>query len=368
MKVGRNDPCPCGSGRKYKKCCWGLSDEQINEKLKSRPRAQDMIEEFDKASKGSKIMQCLHPNHDECSEAIIKAHSIQKNKILKKISKNGLVINPLVKKFKDGFNPFQKQGCKIVSTFSGFCGYHDKTLFQPIEDKPFTATEEQIFLHIYRAFAYQYHKKLEMHKMNDVLDKRLAIKLANASGVDLAISDFDKDKRVFDNAIITKDYSCLESFVWEFDGPICFSASGFDTPTFGPDKKKITDLGNPNSTVHHLYFSVFPEEEKTYALVAWLKEDSEKLKAFRRKFSTITENEKKNFLNTLICETTDNLAVNPDSWENWDPVQKDIFENQYLFSSVFPLRSLEPVDPFADPGFDLFSLKPPADTSEEDFI
>lgn len=20
-KIGRNDPCPCGSGRKYKKCC-----------------------------------------------------------------------------------------------------------------------------------------------------------------------------------------------------------------------------------------------------------------------------------------------------------------------------------------------------------
>lgn len=23
-KVGRNDPCPCGSGKKYKKCCEGL--------------------------------------------------------------------------------------------------------------------------------------------------------------------------------------------------------------------------------------------------------------------------------------------------------------------------------------------------------
>ena len=22
-KVGRNDPCPCGSGSKYKKCCGG---------------------------------------------------------------------------------------------------------------------------------------------------------------------------------------------------------------------------------------------------------------------------------------------------------------------------------------------------------
>jgi uncharacterized protein YecA (UPF0149 family) len=21
-RVGRNDPCPCGSGKKYKKCCW----------------------------------------------------------------------------------------------------------------------------------------------------------------------------------------------------------------------------------------------------------------------------------------------------------------------------------------------------------
>ena len=23
LKVGRNDPCPCGSGKKYKKCCAG---------------------------------------------------------------------------------------------------------------------------------------------------------------------------------------------------------------------------------------------------------------------------------------------------------------------------------------------------------
>ena len=22
-KVGRNDPCPCGSGLKFKKCCFG---------------------------------------------------------------------------------------------------------------------------------------------------------------------------------------------------------------------------------------------------------------------------------------------------------------------------------------------------------
>lgn len=24
LKVGRNEPCPCGSGKKFKKCCVGL--------------------------------------------------------------------------------------------------------------------------------------------------------------------------------------------------------------------------------------------------------------------------------------------------------------------------------------------------------
>ena len=27
-KVGRNDPCPCGSGKKYKKCCGANSSEE----------------------------------------------------------------------------------------------------------------------------------------------------------------------------------------------------------------------------------------------------------------------------------------------------------------------------------------------------
>ncbi len=30
MKVGRNDPCPCGSGLKYKKCCLGKEIKKIN--------------------------------------------------------------------------------------------------------------------------------------------------------------------------------------------------------------------------------------------------------------------------------------------------------------------------------------------------
>ncbi|HTU90276.1 MAG TPA: SEC-C metal-binding domain-containing protein [Gemmataceae bacterium] len=27
-KLSRNDPCPCGSGKKYKYCCYGKGDEE----------------------------------------------------------------------------------------------------------------------------------------------------------------------------------------------------------------------------------------------------------------------------------------------------------------------------------------------------
>ncbi|HEY5610702.1 MAG TPA: SEC-C metal-binding domain-containing protein, partial [Thermoanaerobaculia bacterium] len=50
-KVGRNDPCPCGSGRKYKKCCAGREEtvappsrvEQFQKLASQGKKAQDRI-------------------------------------------------------------------------------------------------------------------------------------------------------------------------------------------------------------------------------------------------------------------------------------------------------------------------------------
>jgi hypothetical protein len=38
LKAGRNEPCPCGSGKKYKKCCMQIHQgiEQANKNLKER--------------------------------------------------------------------------------------------------------------------------------------------------------------------------------------------------------------------------------------------------------------------------------------------------------------------------------------------
>ena len=33
-KVGRNDPCPCGSGKKYKQCCMAKQSMSLKDRLK----------------------------------------------------------------------------------------------------------------------------------------------------------------------------------------------------------------------------------------------------------------------------------------------------------------------------------------------
>jgi hypothetical protein len=39
-KLGRNDPCPCGSGKKYKQCCLKAADAQIaNDRSEAVPKA-----------------------------------------------------------------------------------------------------------------------------------------------------------------------------------------------------------------------------------------------------------------------------------------------------------------------------------------
>ena len=37
MKIGRNEPCPCGSGKKFKKCCKDISKFQPKDPEKSAP-------------------------------------------------------------------------------------------------------------------------------------------------------------------------------------------------------------------------------------------------------------------------------------------------------------------------------------------
>lgn len=46
MKIGMNDPCPCGSGKKYKKCCWGKEYDYKIELKKAMREFEEFYREF----------------------------------------------------------------------------------------------------------------------------------------------------------------------------------------------------------------------------------------------------------------------------------------------------------------------------------
>ena len=48
-KIGRNDPCPCGSGKKYKHCCLA-KDEAAGRRRPSRPRQATTCRTITRAS------------------------------------------------------------------------------------------------------------------------------------------------------------------------------------------------------------------------------------------------------------------------------------------------------------------------------
>src|SRR5436190_17362678 len=45
MRAGRNDPCPCGSGKKYKKCCWNADQDTESKKQLPMPEPKYLAAE-----------------------------------------------------------------------------------------------------------------------------------------------------------------------------------------------------------------------------------------------------------------------------------------------------------------------------------
>lgn len=218
-KIGRNEPCPCGSGKKFKKCCIDRIHDDDNEFF-SNPT--NFIKNYKKLRYEAKIKQCLHPRKEECSEKIIKAHSIQNNKILNRIAENGLVYMPCPK-FDNPFETMTKYGRKEATIFTGFCSYHDKILFQPIEDNSFDKSIEHIFLYTYRCFSVEYHKKQEVKnvQINIFQQKPSLLKLPKEKnlfrGSNSAIDDLKFVKDELDIALLNESYDILTSIVWEFN-------------------------------------------------------------------------------------------------------------------------------------------------------
>ncbi|EOR28086.1 hypothetical protein A500_01200 [Clostridium sartagoforme AAU1] len=354
MKIGRNDKCPCGSGEKYKKCCLG----KVEDKDFLQPK--NFLENYKSMKKDSRIKQCLYPDNSNCSERIIGAHSIQNNKILKRISTKGEVYMPCPK----NDNPFEfmhKWGRKQATVFTGFCGYHDNEIFKPIENEDFNKSELHIFLYIYRCFAIEYHKKMEVMKMESILTEKLPSRRRgikeNFSGFELAKNDLEVCKIEFNNALLNDKYDILTSIVWEFDETIKFAASGFSALAEDLEGNKIQDLTDVNTKMKHIFATIFPEGEKSYCIISWLKSNNGIFEKYKEQLNNLDCIQRKQYLNNLLPIITENITINPEAWDKLEAHKKDAFGMLfYGMADLFSMITNRTYNMLEEQPYDLFDL------------
>ena len=108
--------------------------------------------------------------------------------------------------------------------------------------------------------------------------------------------------------------------------------------------------------MHHIYICVFPCNDKTYAIIAWVKQYDNLFLSIKEKLLSLTEKEKKNYINHTLPHITENIVVKPSSWDKLSENAKDEFG--MLIWGMADLMEHEgiPFDRFSEPSFDLFSL------------
>lgn len=355
MKTGRNTLCGCGSGTKYKKCCLNREkDNPVNlwEVLKATKQA------FEK-----KYCYAADCYKDECTGRIVKAHSVSKSSNLKKIARDGHVyaVIPSSENFtkhKGVLHP-ELLGINKASTFTGFCEFHDKKIFSPIENKYFTGENEQVFLLAYRAQARESYMKLcqadALDLLKDVgkgkpIDEQIRIRTMNhfyGKGVKAGVRDAKIYKEKYENILISENYSAVKAYIIFFKKTpsVLCSAGIFPECDFhGNSLQNVFDLEVTNDLIT---FSSIATNEGGAVVFSWLEDEDNKF--FCQKFIESLLNIEPDFLSTSLIrfffEFCENVFLEPNWWEGLEPKKKDYLINRMAsrgdLDSPRPMKCLE---------------------------
>ncbi|WP_263058719.1 hypothetical protein [Pectobacterium sp. F1-1] len=197
--------------------------------------------------KSQKLKYCSAPEilHERCDSRIIDAHTLSKSLSLRPIASNGVVMsvntNPFTLNEQNGVLTFTKTGISKASVFTGFCAYHDKHIFSPIENTLFYPSAENLFLQAYRISCMEYFKKSlivkNQYKLRNEFNSQLKELKKERNYDDLktkekiiksilsekerhekqGLSDTGKIKKKLDEIYLSKSFSRLRHKVFEVE-------------------------------------------------------------------------------------------------------------------------------------------------------
>ena len=162
---------------------------------------------------------------------------------------------------------------------------------------------------------------------------------------------------LFRSALLEQKYDILSSIIWEFPGAVNFAGSGFEAPMFDLKGNYIQDLLDDKMLAKHLFIIVFPEEEKTYFIISWLKDNDEFFSEYAAQLKQLDLQQRKNYINSTLPIISENIALNPDAWDRWEKYKKDEFGSLLWGLADISEMDGSAFDRFKEPMiYDLFEL------------
>lgn len=292
----------------------------------------------------SRMKKCYFAD-ERCSKKVIKAHSIQNNRILKEISENGMVISfypdlyTISKKSLESL--FRKRGRGITSVFTGFCSYHDEKIFHDIDNNDYEiGNAKQEFLFALRALTYElFQKESALHFFKKLIEEKIIKDNEFLEdyllGLKCGIEDLCYYLEVFKGSLNTETYNEINSFSFTLTHKYLLAVSSALTPHFDLKGAVINDF-SPKERLKPIFLSIFPQKAKTYIIFGWFEKHNGVFRELEEQIRGFEEKQKINILNNVIVAYIENFAVSPLVWNRLSLREKKEFESLFIDTAGLP--------------------------------
>lgn len=262
-----------------------------------------------------------------CAGGTINAHTVSRSGSLGAIARNSHTYS-----YKLSVEGLNKSGGKILptligwreaSTFPGFCSTHDKALFAPLEDEPFTGSAQQSFLLAYRIVARELYTKLGSSLQSDFRD---ALASSNAPlsdlvsamnlGVNIGLRDAERHKERYDKVLENSNWGSVRAVLFRFNTIFPIQCAGGFFPEKDIKGRTIQNFGVGRKTPDAMTLASFAAGGNSYISFCWLEDSDASCSAYVSDLFELPQSELPAILGTIILQVSENCHFAPDWYDN----------------------------------------------------
>lgn len=265
----------------------------------------------------------------ECGGGIGRSHTISKAMGLKYVAENDHVLVRQVNLFGQTENEvlaFKSLSINEALAFPGFCNQHDFDLFRCLDQAPFMATPEQLFVQAYRCACREYYFKacqieafLDANQIAELQDlpkegKYLLspeLEIVKA-GMSRGFADVAYHKEKFDNLLVNREFRRLQSYIIYSSSPPVIAGAGSFAPDFLSNGELLQDFSDFENNLQSLFVSVIPDRSGIFVVLSFFDDDAVAPTRFIK--DLIAEGNLTHRIIWMCMTRIENLAARPSWW------------------------------------------------------